>query len=77
MTCVGWARERGEDGFKMTTIAGEPIHVVYASDEQYAMPLCACLASAIHFLDPTIELRVSLLDAGIQERTKTKLRRLL
>ena len=61
----------------MTTIAGEPIHVVCASDEQYAMPLCACLASAIHFLDPTIELHVSLLDAGIQDKTKTKLRRSL
>ena len=61
----------------MTNATGESIDIVCASDEGYAMPLCAALASAIHFIDPTVALRVHLLDAGIRPETRAKLRRSL
>ncbi len=61
----------------MTNADGDSIDVVCASDENYAMATCACLASAIHFVGPTVRLRVHLLDAGIRTQTQAKLRRSL
>lgn len=55
----------------------EAITVVCTADEGYAMPLAACLASAVYFLDPATRLHVFVIDAGMAPATRAKLQRSL
>lgn len=49
--------------------------VVCSSNEDYAMPLAACLASACYFLGADASLRVFVLDADLEPATRAKLER--
>ncbi|MGD9723648.1 MAG: glycosyltransferase family 8 protein [Pirellulales bacterium] len=49
--------------------------VVLAADDRFAMPLAATVRSALENLSPRATLQIYLLDAGIHDETKERLRR--
>jgi lipopolysaccharide biosynthesis glycosyltransferase len=55
--------------------AAEPISVVSASDDNYAMPLAVTIRSAIDCLRPGQPLVVYILDGGLSDGSKERLRR--
>lgn len=50
------------------------VHVLCATDDAYAMPLGAALASATHELHPDARLAVTVLDGGLRAANRAKLR---
>ncbi len=53
----------------------EPVVVVAAADDNYALPLAVTIRSAIDSLRPQQQLVVNILDGGIQGETKVRLAR--
>src|SRR5262245_21131412 len=53
----------------------EPIWLVSAADDNYAMPLAVTIRSAIDSLDPARELNVCILDGGLSIESKERLLR--
>lgn len=56
-------------------VAREPISIVSASDDNYAMPLAVTIRSAIDCLAPGRRLHVYILDGGISDESKARLER--
>jgi lipopolysaccharide biosynthesis glycosyltransferase len=55
--------------------AGDPISIVSASDDNYAMPLAVTVRSAIDHLAPGQPLNVYILDGGLSDSSKQRLAR--
>ncbi len=57
----------------MTFSQQEPIVVVCAADDNYAMPLATTICSIVKNLDPNREIIFFIIDGGIKEFNKTKI----
>jgi len=53
----------------------EPVEVVSAADDNYALPLAVTIRSAIDQLPPNRPLNVNILDGGLSDETKDRLHR--
>ena len=65
---MNWGKRPGQP-------VGEPVSVVSASDDNYAMPLAVTIRSAIDQLAPGRQLHVYILDGGLTDESKERLLR--
>jgi len=60
---------------KALATTAEPISIVSAADDNYAMPLGVTIRSAIDHLQPGQPLNVYILDGGLTEASQQRLRK--
>lgn len=60
---------------KTRAIAAEPISIVSAADDNYAMPLAVTIRSAIDHLQPGQPLNAYILDGGLTEASQERLKK--
>jgi lipopolysaccharide biosynthesis glycosyltransferase len=65
--------QRNEEGRDVT--GPEPIHVVFATNAKYVMPLCVTLASLVANFDPERELVIHIITNDLEEKHRDEVRR--